>query len=103
MKNTEIQAYRFNPSASETAPDILQGTSPIQFLKCKYQRSMMFGLDNLKQTGCYKILGWRFDFRPYMKEFVVLQYGHWQSEWATNKTAIRNSTYGRIEKIVEVK
>jgi len=29
------------------------------------------------ESGIYKISGWRFDFRPHMKRFVVKRWGSW--------------------------
>lgn len=46
--------------------------------------------------------GWRFDFSDVLRAFVVNQYGHWAEYNATDKTALRNMLYGRIDQIVEV-
>lgn len=36
-----------------------------------------------------------------LRRFLVRQYGSWQEMWATDRTAIRHTVYGRIEEIVE--
>ena len=37
-----------------------------------------------------------------VRRFVVKQYGEWREMFAVDKTAIRKTTYGRIEEIVEL-
>lgn len=98
----KIESYPFSTTATPQPPDILQGKSPQEFLNNKYQRGCFFGLDSLKTSGYYKLAGWCFNFKPHLKLFLVKQYGHWQEEWAPNKTAIRKSLYGRIQKIVSI-
>lgn len=99
-----VFAYRFakHDRVPTERPDIFRGVTPEQFLDAKYQRALIFGLQNLQQTGWYRISGWSFDFTPYMKRFVVKQYDSWQEYWAPNKTLLRRSLYGRIEKIVAI-
>ena len=48
------------------------------------------------------LLGWRFDFSDVLKPFLVRQYGSWSEYQAIDKTALRNTLFGRIEKIVEI-
>ena len=47
-------------------------------------------------------MGWQYDFRNSLKNYVVKQYGHWSEYWAPDKTSLRKAIYGRIDKIVEV-
>ncbi len=94
-----LSSYQFSSDAPQ--PDILEGKTPMEFLRSKYTRGCIFGLDHLKSRGVYRLRGWEFNFRPYMKRFVVRQYGTWQEYYAPNKTALRNSIYGEIQKIVE--
>jgi hypothetical protein len=37
-----------------------------------------------------------------LRRFVIKQYGDWREVWATDKTAIRHITMGRIDEIVEL-
>lgn len=99
----EIFAYKFSSTATSEKPDILNGETPEEFLKGKYDGGLVFGLDNLHKSGRYRIHGWIFDFTSFMKNYVVKQYDSWQEYWAPNKTLLRKSLYGRIDKIVEVK
>jgi len=96
-----IDYHRFSDTADINPPEISESVKA--FLEFKYQRGCFFGQDNLHRYGVYKLLGWKFDFRPIMKKFVVKQYGSWQEYWAPNKSLLRNSIYGSIDKILEVK
>lgn len=96
IKN-EIFAYKFSNTATPEKPDILNGQTPKEFLEQKY-----IGLDNLHRSGHYKLMGWCYDFTPFMKQYVVKQYDSWQEYWSPNKTLLRKSLYGRIQKIIEI-
>lgn len=102
--NSEIFAYKFSDTATEIKPVLFneEHSTPIEFLKFKYQRGCFFGLDNLMNSGHYKLLGWSFDFTPFLKRFVYSQYGHWTDVYAPNRTALRNATYGKIDCIVDI-
>ena len=95
-----IHSFPFSTSATPEPPDILGGKTPDQFLAMKYQRGCFFGLEYLKGGACYKLAGWQFDFSPWLKRFIVSQHGRWQTVYAPNKTAVRRSTYGRIDEII---
>jgi hypothetical protein len=41
-------------------------------------------------------------FEDVLRRFVIKQYGDWREVWATDKTAIRHITMGRIDEIVEL-
>lgn len=97
-----MDAYKFSECAREVCPDLLRGKTPEEFLKSSYWRGCNSGLMNLRSAGCYKIAGWCFDFTPYLKRFVVKQYGSWHEYYAPNKTLLRKSLYGTIQKIVEI-
>ena len=60
-------------------------------------------LANLRNNGKYLVMGCYYDFRPYLKRYAYKQYGWWHEVYAPNKTLLRKSTYGKIDKIVEVK
>ena len=47
------------------------------------------------------VCGWCVPFSDVLRRFLVRQYGSWQEMWATDRTAIRHTVYGRIEEIVE--
>jgi len=100
IKVDELPTYKFTttdtekPSYKENARD---------FKKSKYNRSFSFGIDNLKQFGQFKIMGWIIDFKPIIKKFIIKQYDSLFECYAYNKTDLRNSIFGRIEYIQELK
>jgi len=73
-----------------------------EFLKERYNKCFMFGIDNLKELGGYKLLGWFIDFKPIMKKFIIKQDGHLYEAYAFNKTDLRKSIFGRIQYIKEI-
>ena len=101
-ESVEIFAYKFSNTALSNKPDILKGLTPIEFLETKYQRGCIFGLDNLQRSGRYRLMGWCYDFSPFLKKYLVKQYDSWQEYYAPNKTLLRNSIYGSIGEIVEI-
>jgi hypothetical protein len=38
-----------------------------------------------------------------LKKYIYKQYGQWSEAYAPNKTLLRQVTYGRIDKIIELK
>jgi hypothetical protein len=57
------------------------------------------------ESGTVKLMGWLFDFRPYMKKYVVkIKYYGWQEMYAFNKTAIRKNYVipSHVLQIVEI-
>ena len=82
--------------------NVMRTTVKISGTNTEYWRGCNSGLMNLRSAGCYKIAGWCFDFTPYLKRFVVKQYGSWHEYYAPNKTLLRKSLYGTIQKIVEI-
>lgn len=47
--------------------------------------------------------GYRFDFSDTVKRYIVNQYGQWNEYYAPDKTSLRNTLRGKINKIIEVK
>jgi hypothetical protein len=58
---------------------------------------------DVSRTGMLKIMGYKYNLRPYLKQYLVKQYGSWQEYYAPNKTALRKCLHGAIDKIVELK
>lgn len=94
------QVFAFSNSATEHAPDILNGRQAAEWLKERYVRGCIFGLDNLMYHGCYKLSGWLYRFN--MPKFLVKQHGNWQEYYAPNKTCLRKALYGKIDKIIKL-
>ena len=109
VKLNEVRAHKFSSTATEEKPNLnktlISGkkiTTVKDFLKFQYERFHYFGTDNLMEYGVYKVHGWVFDFKPYLRRFVYKQYGGWSEAYAPNKTALRKVVYGRIDEIREL-
>lgn len=50
-------------------------------------------LGNLYRNGFYKLLGWKFDLKPFLKRYLVnLKYYGWLEFYALSKMQIRETT-----------
>lgn len=58
--------------------------------------------NNLHSKTAIPLMGWMFSFHDVVKRYWVQQYGQIFERYAMDKTSIRATTYGRIDKIVEV-
>lgn len=79
----------------------LRPTLNIDFLKRAYVRNYTNN-ENLIKHGCYKLMGYRYDFKPYLKKYLYKQYGEWREAYAPTKTLLRKVIYGRIDKIINI-
>lgn len=95
MENTVI-GYPFVGHVDQTYRPTLE----LDFLKRAYVR-FYTNNENLIRYGCYKSMGYSYDFRPYLKQFLYKQYGIWHEAYAPNKTTLRKVIYGRIDEIIE--
>jgi hypothetical protein len=57
---------------------------------------------NVSRYGIYKSMGYKYDFRPFLKKIIVKQYDSWQEYYAPNKTALRKCLHGAIQKMVYI-
>lgn len=97
IKNEIVVGYPFVSHVDQLArPELTVG-----FLDAAYTPHYS-GNDNLMRSGVYKLMGYAYNFRPYLKQFVYKQYGSWHEIFAPNKTTVRKIIYGSIDKIVEV-
>lgn len=62
-----------------------------------------FGADYL-QMGTYKLMGWQFDFRPFLKKFLIREKydGFYRIYYALNKTNIFDNMYMSRSKIIDI-
>jgi hypothetical protein len=58
--------------------------------------------NNIISLGGYKLRGWFFDLRPWLKKYLVKQWGHIQEYYAPNKTTLRKILHGRVDYIQEL-
>jgi hypothetical protein len=97
----KVRFYKFSTFATETPPFYID--DPKDFLLSKYTKNNMFNNDNLTKYGIYKMSGWIYDLKPYLRKYIIKQYDQWSECYAPNKTMLRNVTYGTIQKIIEIK
>ena len=100
MTTANLPAYPFSQTAPPTPP--LQDTPIREFLTQKYDGGCNFGLHHLLRQGCYKLMGWNYDFTAHLKHYVYKQYDQWFEAYAPNKTALRRAIHGRIQKIISI-
>lgn len=72
-----------------------------QFVEEKYRNPHSFGLDSLKSYGFYKEQGYLYNFNGYLKSYVYKQHGEWCEAFAPSRVALRTSTIGKIDKILD--
>jgi predicted RNase H-related nuclease YkuK (DUF458 family) len=71
-------------------------------IKSIYESKSHSFLCDMHRWGFVKRMGYIYDLKPYLTKYVVKQYGHWQEYYAPNKTLLRKSIYGAVDKIFEV-
>lgn len=91
--------YKFNPSAS-TTEEQAKATREYAIME-KLERGEKVDISELTffselwhpegyQYGVVRLMGWLYDFRPYMKRYLVNdKYYGWREIRSFNKTAIR--------------
>ena len=57
---------------------------------------------NMYSKTAIPLMGWLFSFDDVVKKYWVKQYGQITERYAMDKTSIRATTYGKIDKIVEI-
>lgn len=57
----------------------------------------------LYHNGIIKLGGWAFDFRGFMKTYLVKQYNRWEEYKVFDKTSLKKILSGTIQCIVELK
>lgn len=100
-KLNEVEYWCFSDSATDN-PELTKNRTVDEFLKEKYNGGSNFGFYNLFDTGCYKLQGWLYDFRPFLYKYFVKYGDYIQEIYAPSRDAIRN-VMSNIKKIVLVK
>lgn len=97
-----MNVTKFSSTAAEVpALKLITKEDIKEFLFKKYDNPCMFGIDELLNNGCYKLQGWKYNFREELKRYIVKQYGSWNEYYAPNKTLLRKQIYGKLDEIVE--
>lgn len=100
-----IQQFAFHNNVKNTPPECrmkeLYDKINSSILLSSAEKQEIF--DNCHK-GIYKLAGWQFDFRSFMKRYVIKTYGNWSEIYAFTKTNIRNNIYTKtgIREIHEI-
>ena len=97
----QIIPVKFSSTATEQPVKSIE--NPEQFLREQYSNPFSFGAHNLLCYGNYKLMGWEYNFRPYLKRYIIRQYGQYSNRYAPNKTLLRKAIPDKIDEIIEVK
>lgn len=95
-----MRIYNFTGRAEERHK--IEFKNPEEFLKTKLQKGCIFGRENILSHGVYREMGWQYDFRPFLKRFIVKQYDDWSEYYCLNKTVLRKLLHGTIQEIREI-
>jgi len=96
-----VNAWIFSETAKEKPK--IKGKSPEYFLINLYENPFNFGYMNVKQTGIYRLLGWAFDFRPFLRKYVYKTYAYGLEEgYFLNKTSLRKNAGSKVLYIKEI-
>jgi|TARA_Y100000034_G_scaffold114835_1_gene151341 hypothetical protein len=95
-----IPSWKFSETAKEKP---VFNVSIEEFLKKIYKNKFSFGYDNLEKEGIYRLLGWAFDFRMYLKKYVYKTEYYILEGYFLNKTDCRRNAYGKVYYIIEIK
>ena len=96
-KELKVKGYPFvNHVDQNISPEIKINLVSI------YESKHHLFLNNLQNSGYIKCMGYLYNIKPYLNKYVVKQYNSWQEYFAPNKTLLRKSIYGKIDKIVQV-
>lgn len=94
---TKLIGYSFVSHVQQDArPEIDVDFSEIYKHKCHSF------LNTLHREACIRLGGYRYDAHRFLRRYVVKQYGSWNEYYAPNKTLLRRSLYGRIDRIFEL-
>ena len=96
-KNEFIAGYPFVEHVDQN----LRPELPVDFLERAYTR-FYTNNQNLINYGYYKLMGYRYDFRDYLKKYLYKQRGSWAEAYAPNKTKLRSVIFGKIDRIIEI-
>lgn len=73
MNKLTVVPSKFNPKSTYTSAKTLTDEEVTQHIE-KHKT-------DLRWSGEYRYMGWVWNFRPYLKKFLVLKYDNWQVCW----------------------
>jgi hypothetical protein len=95
-----MTAYKFVKWDVPPQPDLLKDRTEQEFIRQQFNGSKSGWVYDLMRTGAIRLGGYAFLFE--LPHFVVKQHGEWNEYRAPNKTLLRRSLYGRVDRIVAV-
>ena len=100
-----MKYYRFTTWPPRSLEEVMRDKIPSAMLEYDNGNKKPFrDLEIVTREDFYKIGGWMFDLKPYLKRYWVKEkYYGIQEYFAVNKTAIRKELKSRCIKIIEVK
>ena len=98
MENS-ITGYPFVDHVDQTARPVINNAK--QYLNNAFVNGYS-AVTDIQRSGRVRIAGYVFDFSPLLRTFLYKQYGSWHEAKAPNKTTLRKSIYGKIDRIVEI-
>ena len=97
----EVNSWVFSETAKEK-PE-LKGKNEKDFLINLYSNKFNFGFINVKSNGIYRLLGWAFDFRPFLKKYVYKTYAYGLEEgYFLNRKELRRLAGSKVLYIKEI-
>ena len=102
-----VYKFAYHDRVANTPPE---GIIPSLYYKCK-QGEKLTSEEKQKiydatqaDRGAYKLGGWEFNFREFMKRYIVNHYGNWNTCYAFSKSNIKNNLYTKtgIKEIYEI-
>lgn len=72
-----LTPIKFSKGASETPPFVFETQDQVIKFLDNHKDDI-----NLLKSGNFRRSGWSYNFRPFLKRFVCLQYGYWHQMWA---------------------
>lgn len=101
MDKVQAIAFTDNVDTKQIRKDITD--NPEKFVQDLLGGSKFgFGVHNVVQGGVYLEMGYKYDLRSCLKQYVYRQYEGWHDIWALNKTNACKLIGGRIQKIIEI-
>ena len=103
-----VRKFAFHDRVSDTPPECRMADLHAKCINNLKSLTVAEKQEIFNQThnykGVYKLAGWAFDFTEFMSRFIVCRYDSWQTEYAFNKTNIRNNIYTRtgVKEIHEI-
>lgn len=88
VEGIEFWAFVESPADMKENYSLCNGENIKEWLNSMYQGS--FNRYYLREEGFYRIRGWCFDLRPYLKKYVYTCYGSIYTAWAPSVALLRS-------------